>query len=130
MTTYPDDADGEVLAELAAQGVDMSQPLDFEFHVAAPDEASGDAIVQALTQAGYDAHVEYDEGEPDEDGQIDPDDEEFGPSWTVFANVRMVPDYHEVVRIQTDLDRIARPYGGNCDGWGVMLDGDADEDLD
>jgi len=127
MTTYPDDADGAVLADLAAQGVDMSQPLPIEFPVAVPDEASAHKTLKAMTDAGYESHIEYDEGEPDDDGEIDPDDDEFGPSWTVFANVRMVPEYNEIVRIQAELDRLARPYGGNSDGWGVMVGGDAED---
>jgi hypothetical protein len=127
MTTYPDDADGAVLADLAAQGVDMSQPLPIEFPVAVPDEASAHKTLKAMTDAGYESHIEYDEGEPDDDEEIDPDDEEFGPSWTVFANVRMVPEYNEIVRIQAELDRLARPYGGNSDGWGVMVGGDAED---
>ena len=69
MTTYPDDADGAVLADLAAQGVDMSQPLLIEFPVAVPDEASANKTLKAMTKAGYDSHIEYDEGEPDEDGR-------------------------------------------------------------
>jgi hypothetical protein len=130
MTAYPDDEDGAVLAELATQGVDMSQPVQIEFPVAVPDEASANNTLQAMTQAGYDSHIEYDEGEPDEDGEIDPDDEEFDPSWTVFADVRMIPEYTEIMRIQAELDRIARPYGGRSDGWGVMLEGNADDALE
>ncbi len=126
MTTYPDDADGAVLAELAAQGIDMSQPLLIEFLIAAPDEATANAIDEALTKAGYESQVEYDEGEPDEDDEIDPDNEELGPSWTVYASERMIPKYSEIVRIQAELDRLARPLGGMSDGWGVLLDGDAD----
>ena len=125
MTSYPDDADGAVLAELAAQGIDMSQPLQIEFAVAAPDDASADTIDDALAEAGYDSQIEYDEGEPDEEDEIDPDDEAFGPSWTVYVSVRMVPEYAEIVRIQAELDRLARPLGGMSDGWGVLLDGDA-----
>jgi hypothetical protein len=121
MTTYPDDEDGAVLADLAAQGVDMSAPLMIEFPVAAPDEAAATAIDEALTKAGYDAEIVYDEGEPNEDGEIDPDDEEFGPSWTVYVNIRMIPEYDEIMRIQAELDRLAGPFGGNSDGWGVML---------
>src|SRR5690606_26222282 len=115
-----------VLAELAAQGVDMTQPVLIEFAVAAPDDASATAIGEALTKAGYDSQVEYDAGEPDEDGEFDlddeEDDEEFGPSWTVFANVTMVPEYNEIMRIQADLDRLALPHGGQSDGWGVMIE--------
>ena len=126
MTTYPDDADGAVLAQLAAQGVDMSQPLLIEFAVAVPDEASAEETHEAMIKAGYDCYIEFDEGEPDEEGEIDSDDEEFGPLWTVYANVRMAPQYDEIVRIQADLDRLAKPFGGNSDGWGVLI-GDEEE---
>lgn len=121
--SYPDDEDGYVLSEIAARGVDMTQPLVIDFFVAAPDEESANEIEAALKQAGYDAHAEYDEGEAD-----DEDDDEFGPSWTVFATIQLVPEYDEILRVQSELDKIADPYGGHADGWGVMLDEDEDED--
>lgn len=123
MTAYPDDADGAVLADLASQGVDMSQPLLIEFHVAVPDEASANKALAAIIEAGYDSQIVYDEGEPDYDPEID-DEEEFGPSWTVYANVRIIPEYNEIIRIQAELDQLAKPFGGNSDGWGVMLSRD------
>lgn len=125
MTNYPDDADGAVLADLAARGVDMSSPLLIEFAVAAPDEDSANAVAKALRAAGYDTEVCFDDGEIDEDDEgdeLDPDDEAFGPSWTVFANVSMIPEYDELMRIQADLDRLAGPHGGQVDGWGTMLE--------
>jgi len=126
MTTYPDDADGAVLADLAAQGVDMSKPLLIEFPVAVPDEASAESCFKAVTKAGYDSHIEYDEGEPDYDSDVD-DEDELGPAWTVYAEVRMIPEYSEILRIQAELGQIARPFGGKSDGWGVMLEGDGEE---
>ena len=126
MTTYPDDDDGAVLAQLAAQGVDMTKPLLIEFPVAVPDEASAEGCLKAMTNARYASHIEYDEGEPDYDPDND-DEEEFGPSWTVYANVKMVPEYKEIVRIQSELNKIARQFGGSSDGWGVMLDEDDEE---
>lgn len=123
MPEYPDDPDGAVLADLAAQGVDMSQPLDIEFPVIASDESSANGIASALSQAGYDPQIQYDEGEP---GDFD-DDEDLGPIWDVYVNIRMVPEYEEIMRIQDDLDRLAGPFGGASDGWGVMLDGDPDQ---
>lgn len=124
LTGYPDDADGAALADLAEQGVDMTRPLLIEFPVAVPDEAAANKTRMAMTRAGYDAHIDYDEGEPDDDGEIDPDDEEYGPLWTVFATIKMVPEYNEIIRIQADLDRLARPFGGNSEGWGAMFGGD------
>jgi regulator of ribonuclease activity B len=126
MTTFPSDPDGDVLAALAAQGVDLTQPLQIEFAIDAPDEKAAMAIEKALIDAGYDSQFEYDEGEPEDDGEVDPDDEEFGPSWTVFANVLMIPEYQEIRRVQTELDRIAGPMGGKSDGWGALIDGDDD----
>ena len=102
----------------------MSQALLIEFPVAVPDEASAENCLKAMTKAGYDSRIEYDEGEPDYDPEVD-DEDEFGPSWTVYADVRLIPEYNEIMRIQTELDRIAGPFGGKSDGWGVMLDGDA-----
>ena len=121
MPDYPDDADGDALRELADEGVDMSQPVLIEFAVAAPDDDAAQKIGAALAEHGYQAHVDFDEGEPDEDGAIDPDDPEFGPAWTVYVGISMVPTYDEVMRIQADLDRIAGPHGGRADGWGVMV---------
>jgi hypothetical protein len=124
MAKYPDDEDGAVLADLEARGIDMSRPLTIEFAIAAPSEASAIQCLEAVTQGGYDSYIEFDEGEPDDDGLIEPDDEEFGPSWTIFVNIRMVPDYDDIVRVQADLDRLAAAFGGRSDGWGVMIDGD------
>ncbi|MFT7640262.1 MAG: hypothetical protein ACI9G1_002003 [Pirellulaceae bacterium] len=121
MTDYPDDEDGAVLKELASQGVDMSQPVSFEFFADAPDEAAAKSIAEALENANYKIEIIYDEGEPDENGVIDPDDKEFGPAWAVFAFVTMVPDHAEIIRIQAEIDELSNPFGGCADGWGVMI---------
>ncbi|WP_372720856.1 ribonuclease E inhibitor RraB [Novipirellula sp.] len=124
MTTYPEDADGAVLANLQSLGVDMSAPLLIEFAVDAPDEASAHRIEKALLAKQYETEVYYDSGEPDEDDEeeLEEDDEEFGPSWTVYVNVTMVPEYDEIIRIQAELDELSKPHGGRSDGWGVMMD--------
>lgn len=125
MTDYPDDADGAVLAELAAGGVDMTQPLLFEFPVLVPDEESARQTLAALTAAGYEADMEVDQEEfSDED---EPLDEDFEPLWSVYAIISMVPEYDEIIRIQGDLDRLANPFGGKSDGWAVMLDDGSEE---
>lgn len=125
MTTYPDDVDGAVLADLAAEGVDLRKVLTIEFFVAVPNEASAKKAAEAMSEAGYESQIIYDEGEPDFDPETD-EENEFGPSWTVYANIRMIPEYNEVMRIQSELDRITRPSGGKSDGWGVMFGPDAE----
>jgi len=132
---YPDDADGSVLADLAALGIDMTQPMEIEFPVAAPDEESANAIAKVLIEAGYDALVEYDDGEPEdgseeEDDEEDEEEDEYVPGWDVYVAVTMVPDYDEIVRIQADLGRLANPLGGMSDGWGVLLDSEFEEEAE
>ena len=108
-------------AGLEARGVDLTRPLTIEFPVAVANEASARIVAATMIEAGYQSQIEYDEGEPDYNPDTD-DAEQFGPSWTVFANVQMVPQYDEIIRIQAELDQISRPWGGKSDGWGVVLD--------
>jgi hypothetical protein len=128
MPTFPDDDDGQVLASLADCGVDLTLPRLIEFAIALPDEESATAIEKALIEQGFDAESWFDAGEPDPDDDDDDeednewDDEEFGPSWTVYAKIRMVPTYADIVRIQHELTEIAQPFGGFSDGWETQVD--------
>lgn len=136
MSAYPDDADGHVLSDMANYGIDMTQPLVLEFPIAAIDEEAAKAIFTSVTALGYEAEVEFDDGEPedsaaeategdDEDGDDedeDDEDEDAGPSWNVYVTKTMVPDYEEILRIQDELDELAEPLGGYSDGWGAIVD--------
>lgn len=81
MTSYPDDADGAALERIASDGVDMKVPRQIDFAVAAPSDEVAQRIAQGVQAAGYPASVHHDEGEPDEDGVIDPDDPEHADGW-------------------------------------------------
>ena len=72
---FPDD--GAALALLATDGVDISVPRLIEFTIDAPGSEAAERIAAALRDAGHEAVVEFDEGEPVADG--DDDEEEFGP---------------------------------------------------
>lgn len=121
MTNFPDDSDGAVLKSLAKHGVDLSKSLEIEFAMTAPDEQGAKDIAAAFAAAGYDAEISYDDGEPDPDGQVQDDEEGFGPSWAVFVAVEMVPEYQRLVDIQAELKTLAQPLGGKPDGWGVLI---------
>ena len=115
---FPNDEDGAALARLEADGVDLSVSRLIEFTIDAPETDSAERIAQLARDAGYEATVEYDVGEP----EGDEDDDELGPSWTVYVAVEMVPQHAALVRIQDELGRLARPHGGACDGWGTAVD--------
>ena len=109
---FPDDEDGAVLASLAEAGVDLSKPIEVEFVVDAPDEASAGRIADAVRGAGHDCQVEYDDGEDLEDDE--------GPAWVVYVGMDMVPEHARIVALQRMLTQLAEPHGGACDGWGAL----------
>jgi hypothetical protein len=114
----PNDEDGQVLARIAASGMDMSIPTTIEFAVDVPSQATSSLVATALRQHGFTTEVYYDEGEPDFD---EADDEEFGPSWTVYVPVHCVPSHENVVGVQMKIDSIAKEFGGKVDGWELKL---------
>lgn len=125
MPTYPDEADVAALGRLASGGVDLSQPQQIEFHIAPRDQNAAVDIQRALSQLGYCAELEYDEGELEEDcdsNGVANEVDEYGPSWTVTVEIRIVPTLEEIGRLQAEFDRIAEPFGGHSDGWGALID--------
>jgi len=112
-TTYPDDADGDVLSALAESGIDMTQPLTIEFVIDAPDEQSARAIEADLRAAGHPGDAAFEEA-----------DEEVGiePGWVVMIEQDIVPDYQRIIDMQADYNRFAAAHGGKVDGWGAMVD--------
>ena len=111
--TFPDDEDGAVLASLARAGVDLSQPVEVEFVIDAPDEGAAAAVAEAVRRAGHACAVEYDEGE---DG-----DEDLGPSWVVYVTLELVAEHARIVALQRTFTQLAEPHGGACDGWGALV---------
>lgn len=120
MSSFPDDEDGNVLAEIASHGVDMTKPLLIDFSVIAPDEDTAEAIAIKFGEHGYEAEMMYDDGEPLEGEESE--DEEFAPVWSVIVERHMVPAYDEIIRIQRELSELAEPLGGALDGWGAMIE--------
>lgn len=113
--TYPDDIDGEVLKVIAEDGNDMSQPMDVDFHVAAPTEEVAEKIAAAADELGYGTFVEFDDGD-----DFDDPEEEITEPWTCTCQKTMLLTYSAVMAAQEELDKIARPLGGYADGWGTM----------
>jgi hypothetical protein len=121
MNDFPNDEDGSVLNILAKQGLDMNASIEIEFAVYAPNEKCADLIATAMNKSGFEAEVDFDEGELDEGEEMTEENKEFWPSWSVYYVVSMIPSYDEIVAIQKNLDGIAKPLGGYSDGWVVNL---------
>jgi len=115
---YPSDADGDALRGVASSGNDMSKPMVFDFHIAAPDEATAQKVADAAAKLGYQTELVFD------DEEEDLDDDPL-PPWTCECSKMMLPDYDALIAAQEELDKIAQPLGAYADGWGTF--GNADD---
>ena len=105
---YPSDSDGDALLRLAATGSDMSKPMDIDFQIAAPDEATATRVADEAAKLGYRISIHF----YDKEGTRDP--------WTCDCTRTMLAEYDAIIAVQAELDAIARPLGGYADGWGTF----------
>lgn len=108
MTAHPDlpnDADGEAIRRVLANGSSWDRPMLVDFHIAAPDRESARAIMSAAQGLGYAATASQDEGEAE---------------WTTTCSIEMILSYEAVLARQLELDTLAKPHGGYIDGWGTF----------
>ena len=102
---YPNNADGNVLRNLAESGNDMTSPMEIDFAIAVPDEFAANATRENADANGYKSHTFYD----DESG-----------TWSVYCTKSMVPTYRSIMSAQVELDDLSRPFDGYSDGWGTF----------
>jgi hypothetical protein len=104
---FPNDEDGQVLKMLYKQGVDFNKTQDVDFFIAVPDKKSGEAVLNSLRDDGFICELEQDD-ETEE--------------WTCYCFIKMLLNYEDISDIQKRLNGLSKPYGGQTDGWGVMID--------
>jgi regulator of RNase E activity RraB len=102
---YPQDDDGDALRRVAACGNDMSKSMDIDFQIAVENEAAAKKVAEAASAIGYRVGISFDE-----------EDE----AWTVDCTKLMLATYDSVMSAQKELDALAEPMGGFCDGWGTF----------
>jgi hypothetical protein len=115
---YPDDEDGQVLARIAATGMDLSKPTVVEFAIESVDEPTSQAIAARLNAGGFTAEIYFDEGEPD---FVESDSAEFGPFWTVYVSIECVPSHANIVALQAKLASLIVGTGAKVEGWQIEL---------
>ncbi|WP_375753776.1 ribonuclease E inhibitor RraB [Vibrio sp. HN007] len=103
MSQFPDDETGATLYQFQQHGFDLSKPLEMDFFVAVPSEGKGNLVALQADKLGFNTCVEQDEETKE---------------WTCYCTMTLVPKYSEVVKIEEQLTKIAKPYGGYADGFG------------
>jgi hypothetical protein len=102
----PDDANGDVLRRMAADGADLVSPRVVDFEHCFPDEASARRFCEAV-RAGV------------SDVNLKPPDGDRG-RWEARCRVRMIPTYGSITRTERSLAAAAESFGGYADGWGTL----------
>jgi regulator of RNase E activity RraB len=123
---YPDDADGAVLRNLAADGNDMSRPMSIDFQIAAPDADVAQAVATEAQKLGFEVSV-YMNDDPDESGfeddplgaELEGFDEDDSP-FTCECSRVMIPTYDGIMAAQAELESLANSTGAVLDGWGTF----------
>jgi regulator of RNase E activity RraB len=108
-TVYPNDADGDALRRIAADGSDMTRPMCLNFHVAIPDQATAKTMAEIVYKLGYRVKI-Y-------------ESPNCKLSWTCECSCRMFAEYDAIIAIQKELEELSAPLGGFSDGWGTLGNG-------
>jgi hypothetical protein len=101
---YPNDANGDALQRMEAQGDDLSRPRKIEFTVVFPNQNSADQFARHIGALGYEASFEFSETAE-------------GFPWDVIVVKQMVPSHNEIGEFQRVLQTAAGAFGGRNDGW-------------
>jgi hypothetical protein len=103
--SYPTDADGDALRNVAESGADMSAPMVIDFSVKVPDERTARRVAELVEAHGFDPSI----SEDDDSG-----------AWSVHCSKSMLATYEGVVAVQLGLKELLSSFGGICDGWGTF----------
>ena len=111
MSQFPDDENGAVLRDMAAQGIDLVSPRMMDFEHCFPDEASARGFLVAVVGTIQEA-------------KLLPPNPERGRRWEVQCRERMVPTHSEITKTEYRLSKLAARFGGYADGWGSLSNPD------
>ena len=100
---FPNTDTGNTLRELVEQGSDINKPMDLDFFISVTNEESGKLISRDVMGLDYRVSLEMD-SEMNE--------------WTCYCAKTMIPKYEDIIRIEEELDEIAKRHGGYIDGFG------------
>jgi len=101
----PDDADGDAMRRVIADGGDLTRPMLIDFQIDCPDMDSAEAIASKIPPDEFAISIYQD---PD-DGSV-----------TCECSRKMLLEHSELIRIQRQITNIASAFGGWCEAWGTF----------
>ncbi len=106
---FPNDDTGNVLAEMNAAGVDLSQKHAVVFFQLFEQEQQAKAMAEYLN-----THF------PEIDFSVHAD-QETANIWDLDCTINMIPSYEAIVAKEAEFEKIAAKFSGYNDGWGIAV---------
>ena len=104
---YPNDANGDALRRMEAQGDDLTKPRNIDFTVVFVDASSAEQFAEHFRVLGQKVSVALTGTDP-------------AFPWDVVVVEHMVPSYDGITSFENLLQSVADGWGGHNDGWGCF----------
>ncbi|WP_440053655.1 ribonuclease E inhibitor RraB [Pseudoalteromonas sp. T1lg65] len=104
---FPNDDNGQLLTEIAAEGVDLTIPQHIDFFILFEKKDQAQSFMKAISE---------DELAPKTELQQCKDT----GVWEVITTVTMVPEHTLLGQTEQYIESIANSHEGYGDGWGLM----------
>jgi hypothetical protein len=104
---FPNDASGDALRRMEAEGDDLTRPRNVDFNVVFADGGSAEEFAKHFRALGHEVSVEVAET-----------DQDF--PWDAVVVKHMAPSYDGVSSFESLLQSVADRWGGHNDGWGCF----------
>ncbi len=101
-----DDSDRQVIAQLKAQGSDVTKPTDVIFYLYFHTQAQAEALRTTVSAMGFTVDVH----------QVD-----APPAWALVANKTMAPSEAAILNLSHRFTALALSQQGIYDGWEAAL---------
>jgi hypothetical protein len=106
---FPNDENGQLLAEMAEAGIDLNQLLPVDFFILFEQKPHAESFMKAM---------QADELAPGLSLSKCPDT----GVWEVKTTVTMVPEHQLLSQTEQYLEAVADKHDGYGDGWGILAD--------
>lgn len=104
---HPNDANGDALRRLEAEGDDLTRARDIEFTVVFADEFTAQRFAEYFRKAGRKATVRFAHVKKEH-------------PWDVIVINHMMPSHSGIGDFEQELQAVAETLGGYNDGWGCF----------
>ncbi|AQQ02102.1 hypothetical protein B0W48_14215 [Pseudoalteromonas aliena] len=104
---FPDDDNGQLLAEIAAEGIDLNKMHQVDFYILFEQQTDAEKFAKEIVT---DALVQNAKIEKCTETGV----------WEVIAQVQMVPEHTLLGQAEQYIESIANSSNGYGDGWGLM----------